>query len=163
MSVVLLRIDDRLIHGQIVTAWAKVLRAERLMAVNDKVAADPIQKQLLTMAAPGGMRTSILSVDQAIAALTGPETAAERVMVTVKSPADALRLIEGGVAVTGVNAGNMMFMPGKRQVTKAVSVDDQDVLAFRAIHSKGLKVEAQWLPDSAPVDLIKVVDEGGRR
>jgi mannose/fructose/sorbose-specific phosphotransferase system IIB component len=152
-----LRIDDRLVHGQVVTAWSMVTGAKLIMAVNDAAAKSEVQKTLLKMAIPGSVKGMVLTVAEAAQVLTGSGT--DRVIVTVKGPADVLRLMDAGVKLESVNVGNMMFAPGKRQITKSVSVDDADVAAFRQIAARGVKLEAKWLPDSSAVDLIKLLGQ----
>ena len=153
MSVVLVRIDDRLVHGQVVEGWLKAIRATHIVVASDTVASDEMQKALYLLAVPQGTQLSCLSLAEAAKAWNSAAWKKERVMVLVSSPQDVVKLIDKGATVESVNVGGLHFREGRVQILKAVSVDDQDVAALTALRKRGVLLEARPLPLDEPVDV----------
>ncbi len=147
MKLVLLRIDDRLIHGQVAVGWSRTLSAERVVVVNDAVAKDSTQKFLLQMAAPSGISVTFFSVRDAVQAIQEDKFGNGRLIVLARSPIDILALIEGGLQVEKVNIGNVRYAEGKKKLTKEVSADEEELVAMTKMKEMGIRLEAQWLPD----------------
>jgi len=154
MSIELVRIDDRLIHGQVVMAWSRAMSIERLVVIDDKVATDEIQKILLKTVAPSHIKVSILTAEEGIEALQGNKFGNEALLVLVTNPQTIIALIGGGVKISTVNIGGMSFNPGKTQVTKAVFVDAQERNAFEKLHAQGVALQIQMLPNDTPIDIM---------
>jgi PTS system mannose-specific IIB component len=146
MAIVLLRIDDRLIHGQVVEGWLPTLDADTVVVVSDAAAADPVQTALMKMALPPSVALSVLKVADAPAALAAPQAAARKMLVLVPGPAEALALLKGGVAVDRVNVGGLHFTAGKVQLGRALFLDEKDKAALRAIADRGVRLEGRPLP-----------------
>ena len=104
-----LRIDNRLIHGQVAVTWMNSIGADKIIVSNDKVAADPIQKMALPMAARGNT-VLVLSVEDTIK--YAKEHPTETMFVIAKFPTDALQILESGVEVKDVNVGNAAPIAG---------------------------------------------------
>jgi mannose/fructose/N-acetylgalactosamine-specific phosphotransferase system component IIB len=153
MAVALLRIDDRLVHGQVVEGWLRSLRATFVVVASDAVAADEMQMALYALAVPYGTRLSCLSIARAAKEWRDQLWEKERVLVLVSNPQDVLRLLEAGAPVRSVNVGGMHFKEGRIQVMKAVSVDESDLLTFRRLAEKRVVLEARPLPLDEPVDV----------
>lgn len=141
MKIVLARIDDRLIHGQVATIWTKVTNCERIIVCDDEVANDSIRSTLLKQVAPPGIKANVVDVDKAIRAYNNPKYETTRCLLLFTNPTSVLRMVEAGVQIKSVNIGGMSFKEGKRQITNAVSVNDEDVAAFKALHEKGIELE----------------------
>ncbi len=154
MSIELVRIDDRLIHGQVVMAWSKAVSVKRMVVIDDKVAADSIRKMLLETVAPPGVKVSVLTVNQGIEALRDEKFGKEKVLLLVTNPMTILSLLEGGIPIYKVNIGGMSFSQGKVQLTKAVSVDEEDKIAFKKLHDQGVTLHIQILPNDTPIDIM---------
>lgn len=154
MNIKLARIDDRLIHGQIVMAWTKTIEVKRIVVINDKVAADAIRKMLLETVAPPGIKVSVLSVKDGIAKLQDGSFADQNIMILFTNPTDVLAIKSAGVAINTVNIGGMGFSQGKKQLTKTVSVDDADIDAFRKLNSLGCSLQIQVVPNDSVVDMM---------
>jgi mannose/fructose/N-acetylgalactosamine-specific phosphotransferase system component IIB len=142
----MVRIDDRLIHGQIAIGWTKMLNATVIVVADDPVALDPVQKTVLKAATPIGVRSAILSIADAAALLTGPKLVREKVLVVVKGPASVLNLIAAGMDIKKVIIGNMRMEDGKKRIIKEVAVDDAEWNAFKELNDRGIDLVAQWLP-----------------
>ena len=154
-NIVLTRIDNRLIHGQVATQWCGTIGANLILVANDKVANDKVRQGLMDMAAPTGVATRYFTIQKTIDII---HKAADRqkIFIVCESPQDVLRLVEGDVGITKVNIGNMHMSEGKRQVATTVAVDDNDVETFKKLEEKGMKLEIQRVPSTAVEDISKL-------
>jgi len=155
----LLRIDDKLIHAQMVWGWVRKLNASCIIVANDEAAHDKMRKNLFTIAAQS-MDTSgqitdvrILSLEEAAENLKHPEIRKEKVIIVVSKPADVVFLIENGITVKDVSLGWMSISPGKKRILETVSVGEEDIDAFRALISKGVNVKYQASPSDVQLDI----------
>lgn len=146
-GIVHVRIDDRLIHGQVATRWTAETKATRILIPNDKVAVDDTQKQILRMAAPSGVNTSIITVQKASENITSGKYSSQRVLLVAKSPIDILKLIEAGVDIKQINVGNMAKRDGTTQIKKSISILPEEREAFEKLLAKGIEITAQMVPD----------------
>ncbi|MEG1483187.1 PTS N-acetylgalactosamine transporter subunit IIB [Clostridium sp.] len=156
-NILLTRIDNRLIHGQVGVTWVNHLGANLILVANDKVAGDPVQQNLMEMVLPDAIQTRFFTIEKTIKVI---HKAADRqkIFLVCKTPQDALRLIEGGVPVKNLNIGNMHFSEGKEQISSTVSLDNDDKKTIRKIIDLGIKVEIRRVPDErVEVDIEKYV------
>lgn len=154
MEICLVRIDDRLIHGQVATVWTKESRCNKIIACSDEVAGDTLRKTLLLQVAPPGIKAYVLPVDKAIEAYKNPKYSDFKTLFLFTNPTDVLRMVEGGVDIRTVNVGGMCFKEGKRQITGAVSVDEKDIEAFNKLHEKGIELEMRKVASDSKVNLM---------
>ncbi len=146
-GIIHIRIDDRLIHGQVAAFWSNALKATRIMVINDFVAGDEIQKKVLRMAAPSGIATSIITKEKAFHNIMEGKYKGQRVFVILKNPGDILDLVHQGMPVKKVNVGNMGAKDNTRQIKKSVHVTGQDEAAFKELMKAGVELTAQMVPD----------------
>ncbi len=154
----LARIDDRLIHGQVATRWTKESRVTRIVVVNDDVAKDSVRSTMLKSVAPPGVTAHVVPVDKMIRVYNNPEYANERMMLLFTNPTDVVRLMEAGVEFKSINIGGMAYKDGKKMITSAVSVDDKDIEAFKALDAKGIELDVRKVSNDARqymMDLLK--------
>ncbi len=154
MPIIHIRIDDRLIHGQVAAFWCNSLNANRIMVANDEVAKDEMQKSLLRMVAPSGVRTSIITKEMAAKNLAAGKYDNERVLLILKSPKDALELMEMGVDITLINVGNMAHHDGTIQIKKSINVSREDIESFERLNEKGVKLTSIMVPDEPRSNLM---------
>lgn len=154
-NILLTRIDNRLIHGQVATQWTNVLGANLILVANDEVSENKMRQGLMDMAAPNGVATRYFSIQKTIDVI---HKAADRqlIFIVCETPQDVLRLVEGGVPIKKVNIGNMHMAEGKRQVATVVCVDDSDVEAFRKLQERGVELEIRKVPSEASEDVSKL-------
>lgn len=152
-GIVHIRIDDRLIHGQVAAFWTNSLGITRIMVVNDQVAADDMQKSLLRMVAPASVRTSIISKDTAINNILAGKYEGQRVLLIVKNPKDIWELKQAGLNITEMNVGNMAARENTRSIKKSVNVTDEDVEYFNKLLEAGVDINAIMVPDDKPCKL----------
>lgn len=146
MPISMVRIDDRLIHGQVAIGWTKMLNATVIVVADDPVSADPIQKSVLKAATPIGVRSAIVSIVDAAVLLNGPKLTRDKVLVVVKGPVAVIGLIDAGVEIKKVIIGNMRMEDGKKRITKEVAANQAEWDAFLELDRRGLELVAQWLP-----------------
>lgn len=157
MGIVLVRIDDRLIHGQIVEGWLKIIDVNHIVVISDEVARDRMQQTLLSMAVPSNVKVTCCAVDEAAEKIMAGTLAGDRVLLLLSRPADVLRLVKRGVVLPGVNVGGMHFSQGKQQLLRNLSVDDEDVSALRGIAAAGIELEGRVLPSDERINVIDIL------
>lgn len=154
MEISLVRIDDRLIHGQVATVWTKVSKCNRIIACSDEVAADTLRKTLLLQVAPPGIKAYVLPIDKAIAAYKNPKYADFKTLFLFTNPTDVVRMVEGGVDIKSVNVGGMCYKEGKTQITGAVTVNKEDIDAFKKLDEKGIELEIRKVASENKIELM---------
>ena len=155
MSVNLLRIDDRLIHGQVATSWAKAVKCEAIFAISDEVANDELRKELLLQIVPPHLKAYVIPVDKAIKVYNNPKYASRNILMLVTKPEDAVRLIEGGLRIDTINVGGMTHKEGNKQLSDAVTVNPSNVAAFKKLLDMGVKLSLQKVAVNKPVELTR--------
>lgn len=154
-NIVLTRIDNRLLHGQVATQWTKAIGANLILVANDEVSTNKMRQGLMDMAAPNGVATRYWSLQKTIDTI---HKAADRQLIFLicENPSDVLTLVEGGVPIKKLNIGNMHMAEGKRQVAGVVAVDDKDVEAFRKLQEKGVELEIRKVPTESAENVDKL-------
>lgn len=158
MGVTLLRVDDRLIHGQVVEGWIPHLQVDLVVVVSDAAAEDEVQEALMKMALPPAVGLLIVGVVDAPAALSSPQIEEARALVLVPGPAEALALVEKGVRVDRINVGGLHYTVGKVQLGRALFLDDKDKTALRALAARGVRLEGRSLPNDPEDDLLTMLE-----
>ena len=143
------RLDDRLIHGQVVVGWRQHLRYDAIYVVDDKVGEDPFLRNVLRLSAPPGVTVRVYTTTEAVAALSAP--AHDRVLLLVKRPQTALALVEGGVRLSHLNVGNLAAEPGSVRVLKSISLTPDHVTALDTLTERGVRITFQPIPDDPQV------------
>jgi|SRR5690554_190774 len=154
-NIVLTRIDNRLIHGQVATQWSGVLGVNLLLVANDEVSTNKMRQNLMKMAAPSYAQTRFFSLDKTIE-IIHKASDKQKIFIICETPQDVLKLVEGGVPIDKVNIGNMHMAEGKRQVVGSVAVDDSDVEAFRKLQELGVELEIRRVPQEKAEALDKL-------
>jgi mannose/fructose/N-acetylgalactosamine-specific phosphotransferase system component IIB len=158
MTVRHLRIDNRLIHGQVTVAWVGNLGANRLIVSNDEVAADEMQRMILPQAARG-VPTSVLGIQETLDYCAAEEAQGESIFVVAKLPTDALALVQGGLQPEEINVGNQAPRPGStfRMVTRSIAVTAEDAETYRAIAADGFTLQQRMMPNDKKADFLQVL------
>ncbi len=154
--VVFTRIDDRLIHGQVVEGWVNFLKATSILVADDRVASNALQRSIMEISVPQGLAVYIGTVEDVCGRLRSSAAAGERAILLFSTPVDVERALALGLQCSAINIGGMHFMPGKRKLIDVLAVDDADVDALRAITARGIKVEVQAVPTQKPMPLDKL-------
>ncbi|MBR8664307.1 mannose/fructose/sorbose PTS transporter subunit IIB [Bacillus paralicheniformis] len=157
MKIVLARIDDRFIHGQVLTRWIKIHAADRIIVVSDEVAQDEMRKTLILSVAPSNVKASAVSISKMAKAFHSPRYEDTTAMLLFENPGDIVSLIEAGVPIETVNVGGMRFENNRRQITKSVSVTEKDIKSFEQLHGLGVKLELRQLPSDSSEDFMQIL------
>jgi PTS system mannose-specific IIB component len=159
VSLQLVRIDDRLIHGQVVAGWLRALGARRIVVVDDATARDEFLREVITLAAPSGVPVEVLDLAagavRCIELAAGPEPA----IVLVRSPRTVLSLRQAGVPIEVVDLGGLGAGPGRKRLHKTISVSPEELAELRQLEQLGTRVEIRIVADDRPVSL-RSLDSG---
>lgn len=155
-NILLARIDNRLVHGQVGMTWVNTLGANLVVVANDEVAEDSVQQNLMEMVIPETTGIRFFTLDKTIK-IIDKSIPSQRILLVIRTPQDALKLIKGGVKVDTLNIGNLHFSEGKKQLSETVSVDQNDVDTFKELHDLGVNLEVQGIPNEGKKDLMKLL------
>lgn len=155
MKIELVRIDDRFIHGQVLTKWVKLRPINRIIIVSDTVAQDEMRKTLVLSVAPPNVKASAVTVDKMVRAFQSPRYTNDSVMLLFERPEDIVELVEKGVPLKEINVGGMRFEKNRQQITKAVSVSPTNIEAFKKLHELGVHLELRQLPGDTSIDFYQ--------
>lgn len=156
MPINLARIDDRLIHGQVITTWVKNHDIEQVLIINDKVAGDKIQQSVLTMSAPPELKVQVFGVQKFIEILQKTEIK-RRTMLLFTNSIDVNTLVENGVKIDKLNVGGMRMQEGRKSLSRAVAVTPEEEQAFKSLIVRNIPVEIQMVPKDPVVDLQTLI------
>ncbi len=153
MTVVLARVDDRLIHGQVTVGWCQQLHPDHLLMANNEIAADPWQSQVYASSVSPRIRVSILSVAESVNYLRGEGARLERILVLTGSLPEMADLVSLGSPIDRVNLGGIHFAPGKRQLYPFIYLDNLDLRALNRLTGMGVAAYAQQVPGGREFDV----------
>jgi fructoselysine/glucoselysine PTS system EIIB component len=150
----LLRIDDRLVHGQVAFTWTPALGADCLVVANDRAAKDEFLRMTMGLAKPAGAKLMILTIAAAITYINDVQNKGQGLLVLVDSVRDAHALAEGVAEIRSINFGGIRVKPGAKAVSKALALTDDDIILIRELLQKGIELEARQVPTDKkqPID-----------
>lgn len=155
---VLARIDSRLLHGQVATAWSKSVSPTRIIVVSDDVARDELRKNLIQQAAPVGVKAHVVPVDQMIKlAKDDQHFGGQRALLLFENPQDVLRAVDGGVPLKTVNVGSMAHSTGKVQPNKVLAFDQNDIDTFKQLEEKGIDFDVRKVPGDSKDNMDNIL------
>lgn len=152
-----IRIDDRLIHGQVATMWSNRLGVNRIMVASDEVANNPIQKQMLRMATPAGIASSIITVQTAIDNIKSDKYINQNVLLIVKSPIELIKFMDNGLEMKSINVGNMSNRTDTEVLKPNISVTKEEKEAFRKLLDRNIEITTVMTPDDKKSLLIDLL------
>lgn len=157
----LLRVDHRLLHGQVAVSWVQGLGSNCIFCVGDKVANDPVWKTTLKMGKPAGCKLVIKDMEHAIEAINSGVTDKYEMIICVATIAEAKQLVEGCPQIKSVNLGNTKpkdeKRPDARQVSRQIFLTAAEEADVREMLSRGVEVEIRPLADDPKVDCASVL------
>lgn len=151
MGVNFLRIDDRLIHGQVVTAWVKNYQAKRILIVDEGVSKDEFLKGVLKMVAPAGVELQIIGTEYLSEIIEKYESDAKNTIILVKTPQVAKALFDAGLKLDSLNVGGMGICKGRINLYKNVSASPEEISILKGLEDSGIKVYFQAVPSDRQV------------
>ncbi|HIX69238.1 MULTISPECIES: mannose/fructose/sorbose PTS transporter subunit IIA [Enterococcus] len=157
IKYVLTRIDSRLLHGQVATAWTKSVLPSRIIVVSDAVAKDDLRKKLIEQAAPPGVKANVVPVDKMIEVAKDPRFGDTKALLLFENPQDVVRAMDGGVDIKEVNVGSMAHSVGKVVVSKVLSMGDEDVKAFETMKERGVTFDVRKVPNDSKDNMDEIL------
>lgn len=158
-----IRLDERLIHGQVATKWSRTLGVNRIVVANDEAAASDVMQKSLMMAAPSTCKVAIVTVEKAISFVNDPRAEALSILVIVSNPDDLLHIASEAKGAARVNVGNYGRIAEKRGAEQRTKYNqnlycyDDEVETLKKVIATGIPCDLQTIPDDAPLNLAKVL------
>ncbi len=157
IKFVLARIDSRLLHGQVATAWTKATHPSRIIVVSDAVSQDDLRKKLIEQAAPPGVKANVVPINKMIEVAKDTRFGNTKALLLFENPQDVMRVVEGGVDIKEVNVGSMAHSVGKVVVSKVLSMGPEDVEAFGKMKEKGIKFDVRKVPNDSRANMDEIL------
>ncbi len=157
MKYVLARVDSRLLHGQVATAWTKATSPNRIIVVSDEVSKDTLRKKLIEQAAPPGVKANVVPISKMIEVSKDTRFGNTRALLLFENPLDVLRVIEGGVDLKEINVGSMAHSVGKVVVNKALSFDEKDIETYEKLKSLGINFDIRKVPNDSKGNMDELI------
>lgn len=149
IKYVFARVDTRLLHGQVATAWTKAMHPTRIIIVSDSVSHDELRKKLIEQASPPGVKANVVPIDKMMQIAKDPRFGETKAMLLFETPQDALRAIEGGVDLKELNIGSMAHSEGKVAITKVLSFGKDDIEVFDKLKQMGITFDVRKVPNDS--------------
>ncbi len=142
----LVRIDDRLIHGQVIAVWCKHRSFDRIVILDDGVAADPFMVEVLSLAAPPGLQVDAFSIEDGIQVLNEDTSSWGTTMVLLKSPLSAKRLYDSGLQYRALNVGGVGSGPGRKNIFKNIAASEEEIAILKYLMDEGVEITLLTVP-----------------
>lgn len=155
-NILITRIDNRLIHGQVGVTWSNHLGANLVVVANDAVSKDEVQQNLMDMVLPDVIQTRFFTLKKTIDIIHNASPR-QKIFLVVRDVQDALTLKENGVPIDQLNVGNMHYEEGKKQITSTISVDDEDIQAFKKLDELGVKMDMRGVPTDRSQNIMDLL------
>ncbi len=155
-NILLTRIDNRLIHGQVGVTWCNHLGANLILVANDEVANSEVRQNLMDLAVRDTVASRYFTLEKTIN-IIHKASKDQKIFLVCKTPQDVLTLVKGGVPIKKVNIGNMHFSEGKKQISSTVSVDESDKQAFIELNKLGIELDLRRVPDERGLDIMALI------
>ncbi|HJC30921.1 MAG TPA: mannose/fructose/sorbose PTS transporter subunit IIA [Candidatus Anaerobutyricum faecale] len=159
IKYVLARIDSRLLHGQVATAWTKTTNPNRIIVVSDGVAHDNLRKSMITEAAPPGVKANVVPISKMIQVAKDPRFGNTKALLLFETPQDALAAIKGGVDIKELNIGSMAHSVGKVAVSKVLSLGKEDVETFEELKKLGITFDVRKVPSDSKDNMDAIIEK----
>ncbi|QIQ21697.1 PTS sugar transporter subunit IIB [Zophobihabitans entericus] len=162
-NIKLVRVDFRLIHGQVITKWKNIIAANQIIIVDDKLAKDPFLSDIYVMAAPPDVAVHVLPEDDFVAKVQQGtfDDGSSNVLILFKSIGNVRRIVEKGVPFSELQIGGLGGGENRKTVVTGVSIDTNDLEDLKFMQSKNVNVHFQVTPEEAKVGLDKAISKLG--
>jgi PTS system mannose-specific IIB component len=146
----LVRVDDRLLHGQIICTWVPHVNADSLIVASDEAAGDELVKEILSSCAHNGLKVEVITVAEAAREVLDGLFNEARAILIVGDLQDAMRLYDAGIRFTALNIGNLHHEKDGRMITPSVIMDPEDEDIMEKFESAGVEIDIRAVPASTP-------------
>lgn len=155
MGIVIARIDQRLVHGIVVTQWTSSVKAKRIMVVDDEVAKDEPRKAAMRLSKPAGTGMSLIDTQTAITNFSNGKYDNHNVLLVVDNVKILLTLIKNGVNIPKINIGIMLDGDGRTKYAKNFAATDEELAELKELSDMGIPVSYQFVPSDKEEPLSK--------
>lgn len=155
-GIVMVRIDDRLIHGQVMTSWLNFLGANKIMVIDNGVSADPLVKNILKACIPANIKLAVFSEDKAVVRLK-KGFAGDKVIILVKYPKTLYNLMHQGVVFGEVNIGGMGVSGNREKFFRNISASPEERQMFRELIDAGSSISVRIIAEDSATDISKLL------
>ena len=152
--VILIRVDDRLLHGQIICSWVPFINADSLVVASDEAASDSLVSEIISACGCNELSVIVKSVADTVAYLNGDGGAEARVMLVVGELRDAMRLYELGMKFSSINLGNIHHEDNGRVITPSIIVNSEDEAVLSRLRDLGVSIEIRDIPKNESREYI---------
>lgn len=156
MSIVLARVDDRLIHGQVMTSWLNYTGANKIVVIDDVTAKDSFLSMIIKTLVPANIETRVTTLADSVEVVRALGEG-EKVILLAKTPEAYVHLTESGIDLEKVNIGGMGTRPGRKTLYRNISASDEEKEQFRQLLGRGITVEIQMVAEDAAIDVRKYI------
>jgi len=159
MPVKHVRMDNRLIHGQILVSWNASLKIDHIIVTNNVVANDPLQVTLLKAVAPLTAKVSVLTIKDCVAYCNSQAAGNESIFIIAKYPEDGLALVEEGLNLPVLNLGNQAYVRGSQKISNTVYLTESGVKALKKLHEQGIRITCRMMPSDSDSEYWPTVEK----
>ncbi|EGP4828157.1 PTS sugar transporter subunit IIB [Enterococcus faecium] len=152
-----IRIDHRLLHGQVVFSWSKSLQINRILVVNDEAANDEFKKMSLELSKPQGIKLNIFTVENTLTKISKIEALSENIMMIFGNTKDVRQFCESYSNVKEINYGGIIKKEGSKQFSNAIFLTENEIEDAKVLKSMGIKQFMQQVPTSQKEDLNTMI------
>ncbi|EME7211212.1 PTS sugar transporter subunit IIB [Enterococcus faecium] len=152
-----IRIDHRLLHGQVVFSWSKSLQINRILVVNDEAANDEFKKMSLELSKPQGIKLNIFTVENTLTKISKIEALSENIMMIFGNTKDVRQFYESYSNVKEINYGGIIKKEGSKQFSNAIFLTENEIEDAKVLKSMGIKQFMQQVPTSKKEDLNTMI------
>lgn len=162
----MVRLDERLIHGQVATKWSRLLGINRIIVADDEAANNDVMQKTLMMAAPDNVKVAIVPVERAVALSNDPRSLALKILLIVATPEALLKVVAETKGIERVNIGNYGRVAPKREGRRRsmydanLYADEEEADILASVISIGVPCSVQAIPDDVPRELESVLSSG---
>lgn len=151
-----MKIDDRLIHGQVMTSWLNYTGANKIMIIDDGVASDPFMKSVLKTCVPANVKLATFGVEKAAERLK-KGFAGDRCIVLVKYPETLYRLMEAGILFDEINIGGMGVSGTRTKFFRNISASEEEKKMLKEMSEAGAKISVRIIAEDSATDISKML------
>ena len=160
MSFLLIRVDDRMIHGQVVVGWANYLHPDRIVLCNDEIASNQFDKDLYESSfSDSDVSINVFSTDELLNYVKNENFNKEKCILLLKNPKDALKLYELNVPMNTLTIGGLHYQSQKKELNDYIFLDNNDIHCLDKLANRGIVIEGQDTPNAKKIDVMKLIHQ----
>lgn len=154
MGIVLARIDDRLIHGQVMTSWLNYTGAGKIVVIDDATAKDSFLSMIIKTLVPANIKTEVTTLEKSVEVVAAlPKN--EKVILLSKTPEAYVNLVKNGITLEKINIGGMGARPGRKTLYRNISASEEEMNQLKELTELGLVVEIQMVAEDTAINVKK--------